>query len=53
MELLEVRSGIYGDIKVTACDKIFVVREGKVHGVPFNRVATAIYVHSARDRVFG
>jgi hypothetical protein len=32
---------------------MFVVREAKLHGLPFNRVATAIYVHSARDRVFG
>jgi hypothetical protein len=30
-----------------------VVRDGKLHGLPFNGVATAIYVHSARDRVVG
>jgi hypothetical protein len=53
VQLLEVTPGIYGEIKVTARDKMFVVREGKLHGLPFNRVATAIYVHSARDRVFG
>jgi hypothetical protein len=53
VQLLEVTLGIYGAIKVTARDKMFVVREGKLHALPFNRVATAIYVHSARDRVFG
>jgi hypothetical protein len=53
VELLEVTPDIYGGIKVTARDKMFVVREGKLHRLPFNRVATAIYVHSARDRVFG
>jgi hypothetical protein len=53
VQLLEVTPGIYGEIKVTARDKMFVVREGKLHGLPFNRVATTIYVHSARDRVFG
>jgi hypothetical protein len=50
---LEVTPSVYGEIKVTARDKMFVVREGNLHGLPFNRVATAIYVHSARDRVFG
>jgi hypothetical protein len=53
VQLLEVTPGIYGAIKVTARDKMFVVRDGKLHGLPFNRMATAIYVHSARDRVFG
>lgn len=53
VQLLEVTPGIYGAIKVTARDKMFVVREEKLHGLPFNRVATAIYIHSARDRVFG
>jgi hypothetical protein len=53
VQLLEVTPGTYGAIKVTARDKMFVVREGKLHGLPFNRVATAIYVHSAHDRVVG
>ena len=53
VQLLEVTPGIHGAIKVMARDKMFVVREGKQYGLPFNRVATSIYVHSARDRVVG
>ena len=37
----------------TARETMFVVREGNCDGLPFKRVATAIYVHSGRDRVFG
>jgi len=37
----------------TARETMFVVREGNCDGLPFKRVATAIYVRSARDRVFG
>jgi hypothetical protein len=42
VQLLEVTPGIYGAIEVTARNKMFVVREGKLHGLPFNRVATVL-----------